>query len=95
MAEAHVLAMKDQAANQTYNLEGSQKVTVLQVAEGIRKILGDQVKIEFVPERPGDFGGKQISAEKAFKELAWKPTITFDEGLRITVEWLRKKWAQD
>jgi len=95
MAEAHVLAMKDQAANQTYNLEGTQKITVLEVAEGIRKILGDQVKIEFVPERPGDFGGKQISAEKALKDLAWKPTIAFDEGLRITVEWFRKKWAQN
>jgi len=77
MAEAHVLAMKDAAANQTYNLEGRRKVTVLEVAEGLKKLVGDQVKIEFTPERPGDFGGKEISAEKARLELGWQPSVEF------------------
>ncbi len=94
MADAHVLAMSEKAANQTYNLEGRQKVTVLDVAEGIRRNLGDHVKLEFVPERPGDFGGKEISACKAEKELGWKATIPFDEGLRRTVEWFRQKWGK-
>jgi UDP-glucose 4-epimerase len=94
IAEAHVMAMKEVAANQTYNLEGARKITVLQVAEGIRAAIGHHVKIEFVPERPGDFGGKEISAEKAFLELGWKPTVTFEEGLRETVEWFRRKWGK-
>ena len=94
LAEAHVLAMRDQAENQTYNLEGPQKVTVLQVAEGIRSAIGEHVKIEFVPERPGDFGGKEVSAEKAWKELGWKPKVDFEEGLRTTVEWFRQKWGK-
>ncbi len=94
LAEAHVLAMKDQAENQTYNLEGPQKVTVLQVAEGIRSAIGEHVKIEFVPERPGDFGGKEVSAEKAWKDLGWKPKVNFDEGLRTTVDWFRQKWGK-
>ncbi len=92
MADAHILSMAEKAINQTYNLEGRQKVTVLDVAEGIRKNLGDQVKIEFVPERPGDFGGKEISADKAENELGWKATVPFDEGLRRTVQWFREKW---
>jgi UDP-glucose 4-epimerase len=94
LAEAHVLAMQDKAENQTYNLEGPQKVTVLEVAEGIRSAIGEHVKIEFVPERPGDFGGKEVSAEKAWKELGWKPKVAFEEGLRTTVEWFRKKWGK-
>jgi UDP-glucose 4-epimerase len=94
MADAHVLAMKDVAINQTYNLEGLQKVTVLQVAEGIRKNVGDHVKIEFVPERPGDFGGKEISAEKAQRELGWAATVQFEDGLKRTVEWFRAKWGK-
>jgi len=92
MADAHVLAMSEKATNQTYNLEGRQKVTVLEVAEGIRKNLGDHVKIEFVAERPGDFGGKEISADKAERELKWKATVPFADGLRMTVEWFRRKW---
>lgn len=93
MAEAHVLAMKEDAANQTYNLEGARKVTVLEVAEGIKKILGDHVRLEFVPARPGDFGGKEVSANKARLELGWYPTVSFEEGLKRTVDWFRQKWA--
>jgi UDP-glucose 4-epimerase len=92
MAQAHLLAMKDEAAGQTYNLEGRRKVTVLEVAEGIQRILGAGVKIEFVPERPGDFGGKDVSGEKACRELGWVPQVEFEEGLRETVEWFRAKW---
>lgn len=94
MAEAHVLAMKDSAVNQTYNLEGQRKVTVLEVAEGIKKLLGDQVRLEFVPARPGDFGGKEVAAGKARRELEWYPTVSFEEGLKKTVDWFRQKWWQ-
>jgi len=92
MAAAHVFAMSDKAMNQTYNLEGARKVTVLEVAEGIRKCLGESVKIEFAPQRPGDFGGKEVSAEKARRELGWHPQVAFEDGLRTTVEWFRRKW---
>jgi len=94
LAKAHVLAMEEVAANQTYNLEGPRKITVLEVAEGIRGVLGNYVKIEFMPERPGDFGGKEVAAEKAWKELGWRPRVDFEEGLRTTVEWFRKKWGK-
>ena len=94
LAEAHVLAMKETAANQTYNLEGSRKITVLEVAKGIRAVIGDHVKIEFVPERPGDFGGKEVAAEKAREELGWSPTVEFEDGLQRTVEWFLKKWGK-
>lgn len=95
MAEAHVLAMQDIAKNQTYNLEGNRKVTVLEVAEGIRKAIGDHVKIDFVPARPGDFGGKDVTAEKARRELGWSPTVSFEDGLRTTVEWFSHKWEKE
>ena len=94
MAEAHILAMQETAVSQTYNLEGSRKVTVLEVAEGIRKAIGDHVKIDFVPARPGDFGGKEVTAEKARRELGWSPKVGFEAGLRTTVDWFRQKWGK-
>jgi UDP-glucose 4-epimerase len=93
MAEAHVLAMSEAAANQTYNLEGQRRVTVLEVAEGIKKLLGEQVKLEFVPARPGDFGGKEVTAAKAHRDLGWYPIVSFEEGLKRTVDWFRRKWG--
>ena len=94
LAEAHVLTMKEVATNQTYNFEGPRKITVLEVAEGIRAAIGDHVRIEFVPERPGDFAGKEVVAEKARQELGWKPMVKFEDGLRTTVEWFRRKWGR-
>src|SRR6266540_5653913 len=94
MAEAHLLAMKGVAANQTYNLEGPRKVTVLEVAEGIRSALGNGVRIEFVPARPGDFGGKDVSGEKARRELGWVPRVDFEEGIRLPVDWFRQRLAK-
>ncbi len=94
IAEGHVAAMKEAAVNQTYNLEGIRKVTVLEVAEGIRKNIGEHVKIEFVPERPGDFGGKEISALKARRDLCWGASVEFEDGLKRTVDWFRAKWGK-
>ncbi len=91
MAEAHVLAMAEPAANQTYNLEGPRRVTVLEVAQGIRRVLGDRVRIEFVPERPGDFAGKDVSGAKAAQELGWQPQVEFEDGLQRTIEWFRSR----
>jgi UDP-glucose 4-epimerase len=94
MAEGHLLAMNDVAANKTYNLEGARKVTVLEVAEGIRRVLGNGVRIELGPERPGDFAGKEVSGEKARRELGWSPRVDFEDGIRLTVDWFRQKWAR-
>ena len=94
LADAHVLAMSEKAINQTYNIEGLRKVTVLEVAEGIRANIGEHVNIQFVPERPGDFGGKEVSAAKAQRDLGWTATVDFEDGLRRTVEWFRAKWGK-
>ncbi|HEV3458571.1 MAG TPA: NAD-dependent epimerase/dehydratase family protein [Thermoanaerobaculia bacterium] len=94
LARGHVLAMADTAANQTYNLEGRRKVTVIEVAQGIRKLVGDHVRIEFGPERPGDFGGKEVSGAKAERELGWTPQVDFEEGLTETVAWFRERWGR-
>ena len=94
LAAAHVLAMSEQAAQQTYNLEGPRKVTVLEVAQGVRELLGEHVRIDFVAERAGDFAGREVCADKARDELGWLPTVDFEEGLRETVDWFCAKWGR-
>jgi UDP-glucose 4-epimerase len=93
LARAHIAGMSPVAENKTYNLEGAEKVTVLQVAENVRRLVGDQVKIVFGPERPGDFAGREVSAEKAQRELGWAATTRFEDGLKQTVDWFKQRWA--
>ncbi len=90
LAEGNVMALKSIAKNKIYNLDGKEKVTIRQIAETIKKLLGN-VKIESIPPRPGDFSGKEVSSELAEKELGWEPQIGFEEGVRRYIEWYKQE----
>lgn len=91
LARAHLLVMDEKALNRTYNLEGMRKVTIREIAETINRLLEGGVKIEYTPARPGDYAGKEVSAEKAGRDLGWEPTVDFEEGMRHTIEWFRER----
>jgi dTDP-glucose 4,6-dehydratase len=43
--------------------------------------------ITYVKDRPGHDLRYAIDATKINKELGWKPSVTFEEGLEITIDW--------
>lgn len=43
--------------------------------------------ISFVKDRPGHDLRYAIDASKINKELGWKPSVTFEEGLEKTIDW--------
>lgn len=89
LAKGNVKALAPVAENQTYNLEGPRPITVLEVAETVKKLLGGNVKIEFKPPRPGDYRGKVVSNDKARRDLDWEPEVEFEEGMRRYLEWYK------
>ena len=90
LAEGNVLALKNIAKNKIYNLDGTVKISIKDIAETTKKILND-VKIEYGPSRVGDFSGKEVSSELAEKELGWIPKTSFEEGLRKYINWYRER----
>ncbi len=88
LAQAHVLALEERARNQTYNLDGREKITILRIAETVLRLVGSEQPIQFMPARSGDYSGKDVSSEKAARELGWVPKVDFEEGMRRTVPWL-------
>ena len=52
----------------------------------MRATLGE-VEIVNTPPRPGDFGGKRVSSERARAELGWVARTPFAEGVSRYVEW--------
>jgi UDP-glucose 4-epimerase len=91
LADGNVIALKDGAKNQIYNLEGIRPITVKEVAEAVKELLGESVKIEYKEARPGDYEGKFVSMGKAKRELEWEPKIDFMEGMRRYVEWYKQQ----
>jgi len=43
--------------------------------------------ITFIKDRPGHDKRYAIDASKINKELSWEPSVTFKEGLAITIDW--------
>ncbi len=43
--------------------------------------------ITYVKDRPGHDRRYAIDASKINKELGWKPSVTFEEGLSETIDW--------
>lgn len=95
LADAHVRALTEPAAeNATIALEGTERVSVLEMAEAVRAHFPG-IRIEHGPARPGDYRGREISAERAADLLGWRPTTTFQDGVRQYVEWYRAHRAAD
>jgi len=90
LAEGVTLSLQPVAENKIYNLDGAEAVSILQIAETIRDLLGD-VEITHTEGRPGDFSGKEVGSDRAREELDWAPSTSFEEGMRRYVEWYRDR----
>lgn len=88
---------------ESYNVGARSERTNLAVVEAICDTL-DRCKplqsgnsyrsqITFVADRPGHDRRYAIDASKIERELGWKPSVTFEQGLVRTVEWyLANEW---
>lgn len=95
LAHAHLLVLgNERAYRQIYNLEGKDPITIRMVAETVRDVIGGHVTIETTEQRSGDYEGKIASAEKAAREIGWKPTVDFADGMRRYIDWYRTNAAQ-
>jgi dTDP-glucose 4,6-dehydratase len=80
----------------TYNIGGFNewqnidliKVLCQQMDEKLERKEGESLKlITYVKDRPGHDLRYAIDASKINKELGWKPSVTFEEGLSKTIDW--------
>lgn len=75
---------------ETYCLGGDSEIANLNLTKTIIKLLGkDESMIEYVKDRPGHDRRYAIDFTKAKQELGWEPQVSFEEGLRRTIEWYK------
>jgi len=100
-AAALLLVNAQGAPGETYNVGGHNERTNLEVVRTICDIL-DELRpaakpyrdlITFVADRPGHDLRYAIDPAKLMGELGWKPSRTFETGIRETVKWyLDNEW---
>lgn len=74
----------------TYCLGGNTELTNLELTKKILDLLGKgEDMIEYVADRPGHDLRYAMDTTKAKKELDWEPIISFDQGLKDTINWYK------
>ena len=78
-----------------YNVGASQEMKNIDIVKLILSYLKkSEDLIEYVKDRPGHDRRYAIDSSKIQNELAWKPTVNFENAICETIEWYvkNKKW---
>ncbi|MEI6587487.1 MAG: dTDP-glucose 4,6-dehydratase [Candidatus Moraniibacteriota bacterium] len=79
---------------ETYCVGGNSEKSNQEVTNIILELLGRSKKmIEYVADRPGHDYRYAIDATRIKNELGWEPAVSFEDGLRKTVEWFQNNEA--
>lgn len=90
LASGNAAALKPEARNQIFNLDGPRPVTIKELAETVAEVIGG-VDIEYRQARPGDHSTqRRTSNGKATEMLGWLPTVDIREGVRRYVDWYKQ-----
>ncbi len=82
--------------DETYNIGGFNEWRNIDLVKLLCKLMDEKLGremgeseqlITYVKDRPGHDRRYAIDATKINKELGWKPTVTFEEGLSQTIDW--------
>jgi len=82
--------------HETYNVGGFNEWKNIDLVKLLCNLMDEKLNrekgvseklITYVKDRPGHDLRYAIDASKINKELGWKPTVTFEEGLNKTIDW--------
>jgi nucleoside-diphosphate-sugar epimerase len=71
------------------NVATGGRVSLNDLFRTLRDLIGSDVKPTYAPTRAGDVKDSQADISRARKLLGYEPLVSFQEGLRRTVEWYR------
>ena len=92
VVSANLLAAKaraSHAAGQVVNVATGTRVDLNETFELLKKIIGYKGEVKYAPERAGDVKHSLADLARTEKAIGYKPLVSFEEGLRRTVDWYR------
>ncbi len=100
-ADALLLVLQNGLLGRSYNIGGENEARNIDIVRKICAILDELVPdaaphdrlITFVTDRPGHDLRYAIDPSRIRTELGWRPSVTLDQGLRLTVQWYLKNAA--
>ena len=86
--EAIDIVLHKGKVGEVYNIGGHNEKTNMEITRLILEAMGkDESSIRYVEDRLGHDRRYAISNDKITSELGWAPSITFEEGIKLTIDW--------
>ncbi len=82
------LAPKE-AAGEAFNIAYGGREYLIDIYYGLTGALGKDIEPDFGPERAGDIRHSNADISKARKLLGYDPEYSFEEGIRLAIDWYR------
>lgn len=96
LAAGIVAALEHGETAATYNIGsgvGRSNFDVIAVMAPILREIGCTVHTAHEPERPFDVRVNVLDSERLTARTGWRPSVTFDDGLRRTRDWLIERYG--
>lgn len=93
LADACLYLMDHYKGNEFFNVGYGKEVTILELAQMIKKVTGFQGEIVMDSSKP-DGTPRKLTDISRLAELGWQPKIDLEEGLRQTYEWYKANKAE-
>ena len=86
--DAVLLALLNGKTGESYNISANNEIDNITIVKKILKIMNKpEDLIEFVEDRPGHDLRYSLDSTKISEKLEWKIKMSFEEGLKNTVQW--------
>src|SRR5499433_588540 len=83
--------MMQRGTSEPVNIGNPHEMTLLELAKRILRITDSRSEIVFRPLPVDDPKVRRPDITRARTQLGWEPRVDTDEGLKLTVEWFKKK----
>jgi dTDP-glucose 4,6-dehydratase len=91
---AIALALEKGAIGSVYNVSAGAPQPNLKIVRTILKHLGKPESLmQYVKDRPGHDRRYALDSCKIQRELGWAPTVSFEDGIRRTIDWYQSNTA--
>jgi len=79
------------AINQVYNIACGEQTSLNKLFDILKKQAGSNVEAAYGTERPGDVKHSLADISKAKNLLGYKPTVSVEQGLKMTLQWYQQQ----
>jgi UDP-glucose 4-epimerase len=86
---AAFVAARDAGSGELVNVGSGSELSIQELHDRLAELTSSRARPVYAGSRPGELQRIVVDPTKAGEALAWRPSVSLEDGLKRTVEWFR------